>query len=123
MLSARVRDFGATSAGTEPYSTDEVPLSAMPITGSSTSAASSGSGASARIPAAVKPSVSHTVPTAPMTRPDESACELARRAAGKNQRQRQTDGLHARALVFENERQEQQKAHACRAVDDAYRDQ
>src|SRR6516225_3151135 len=76
MLSARVRHCGSTRSGTEPYSTDDVPFNATPINGKTKSAASSGSWDSARIPAAVKPSVSHTVPIAPIRAPIKAQASL-----------------------------------------------
>src|SRR3954465_15603882 len=76
MLNARVRASGATSSGTEPYSTDDVPLSATPIGDRSTSANSSGAASSARMPSAVKPSVSQTVATTPMRAPIQAQTSL-----------------------------------------------
>src|SRR2546423_8390850 len=76
MLNARVRLSAVTNSGTDPYSTDEVPLSATPIAGSKINANSSGSGSSARMPSAVQPSVSHTVATTPMRAPIQAQTSL-----------------------------------------------
>ena len=95
----------------------------MPITGSTASAASSGSGSSARIAAVVRPfgqadGGDHADPGA-----DEGADQLAQGAAGEHQGQRQTDGRQAGALGDQDERQEDQEAHPRRAVDHADREQ
>src|SRR5256885_6991828 len=76
MLNARVRFSALTSSGTDPYNTDEVPLSATPIAGSKINANSSGSGSSARMPSAVQPSVSHTVANTPMRAPIQAQTSL-----------------------------------------------
>src|SRR5436309_1775796 len=64
-----VDDLGATRCATEPYSTEEVPLSATPTSGTSGSAAASGSGSNAKIPSAVRLSVRSTVASTPMRTP------------------------------------------------------
>jgi hypothetical protein len=76
MLSDWVRRSAATRSGTEPYSTEEVPLSAMPMSGSSINAAGSGNGNSAMMPAAVRASVSQTVAIAPMRPPMKAQASL-----------------------------------------------
>ena len=54
---------------------------------------------------------------------DEGTDQLAGRATGKHQSEREADGLQTGALCGEHERQKCQKRHARGAVDDANREQ
>ena len=93
-----VRWAGASS-GTLPYNTDEVPLSMIPSSGSSASTAARGSASTARIIAAVPPSVSSTVPEHPEPVAQPAARELASGPADEN-RARGPDRRSAREAPF-----------------------
>jgi len=62
--------------GTRAVGTDEVPLSATPITGKTASAATSGNGNKAKIPAAVSPSVMDVARTTPSRAPSQPQASL-----------------------------------------------
>ena len=70
----------------------------MPISGSSTSAASSGSGSSARMPAVVSPSVRHTVAITPMRAPMKAQTSLPAAPPANTSVSAKPDGRQARAL-------------------------
>ena len=80
-------------------------------------------GSSARMPSAVKPSVSHTVATTPMRAPIQAQTSLPAAPPTKTKRQRKSDGRQRCALGGQQERQEGEEAHAGRRVDHADREQ
>src|SRR5260221_13700954 len=113
------RRSGGTSSGTVPYSTDEVPFSATPRTGSTASPAVNGSGSNARMPAAVRLSVRKTVGMTPIREPSIAAHELARGTAREDERECDADRWQIGDSRFQQEWQEGEKTHAGCAVNDA----
>jgi hypothetical protein len=105
-----------TRTGTEPYSTEEVPLSATPIAGSRRRTASSGNGSNARVATVVSASVRKTVATTPIRAPMKGR-RFAYGAAREDETQGEADGGEARALFRQQEWQEGKKGHPRGAVD------